>query len=350
MKKQLRYVVRRANKRDGSERFYWERKGFKTTRLPENVGELVAMAEQLNRHADAALAATGAVHGTTAWVIDRYRETPRYTKCAASTKRHYDHWLRVIEEKGGPLMFAQAWTRRNVVDLVASYTRPWEKTELVAVLKLLCERARYHGLTTDNPTAERIDVDRNPARDRMFSDDELTRVLEALAGEADWLTTAFLFLCCIAQRPGDILKITWAQYRDGRIWLTQQKTGKSIGVKLLPELRERLERVPVQWRQANRTIVASHRSRSGGAVKYKTLNSNFLRVFTKLGIDAQARDLRRTAMVQMSLAGIPTQLIAAVSGHSIDATQKILDTYIPRSTALADEAIDRWAAHREGRK
>jgi hypothetical protein len=347
MKKQLRYVVRRVNKRDGSERFYWERKGFKTTRLPENVGDLVAMAERLNAHADAALSATGAVHGTTAWIIDRYRETTRYTKRAASTKRHYDHWLRVIEEKGGPLPFAQAWTRRNVVDLVASFKRPWEKSEIVAVLKLLCERAKYHGLTKDNPMIERIDVDRNPPRERMFSNDELARVREALTDEPEWLTTAFLLLRDIAQRPGDILAMTWSQYTGTHIRLRQQKTGTAVEVKLQAELREWLERVPARWRQPDRTIVANHRSRSGGGkVVYRTFNVNFDKLCNKLGIDAQARDLRRTAMVQMSLAGVPTQQIASVSGHSIGATQKILDTYIPRMTALADAAIDTWAAYR----
>jgi integrase len=308
------------------------------------------MAERLNAHADAALSMAGAVHGTTSWIVQRYQETPRYAKLAPSTKRHYDHWLRVIEEKGGPLPFAQAWTRRNVVDLVASYRRPWEKSELVAVLKLLCERARYHGLMTDNPTSERIDVDRNPARERMFSNDELARVLEALADEPDWLTTAFLLLRDIAQRPGDILAMTWSQYDGERIWLTQQKTGKRLGIKVLPELREWLDRVPARWRQPDRTIVANHRSRSGGAVKYRTFNKAFDGLCTKLGIDAQARDLRRSAMVQMSLAGVPTQQISSVSGHSIDATQKILDTYIPRTTELADAAIDRWATYRAGTK
>jgi hypothetical protein len=350
MKKQLRYVVRRLNKRDGSERYYWERKGFKTTRLPDNLAELVAMAERLNAHADAAVMATGPVHGTTAWVINRYKETTRYKKTAASTKRYYDRWLDVVEAKAGPLPFAQAWTRRDVVDFVDTFKRPHQKQQVTVVLKLLCERARYHGLITHNPTIERIDVDRNPPRDRVWSNDELTRVLEALADEPDYMTTAFLFLRDIAQRPGDILKITWAQYTGSRIRLRQKKTEKQVAVKLLPELRERLERVPSQWRRPDRTIVANHRSRHHGAVAYKTFNQNFGRICKKAGIDAQARDLRRTAMVQMSIAGANTQQIASVSGHSIEATQKILDTYIPRTTSLADVAIDHLAVYRSGTK
>jgi hypothetical protein len=38
------------------------------------------------------------------------------------------------------------------------------------------------------------------------------------------------------------------------------------------------------------------------------------------------------------------QDIAAVSGHSIDQTQTILDTYIPRTYHMAQNAIRQWEA------
>jgi hypothetical protein len=56
----------------------------------------------------------------------------------------------------------------------------------------------------------------------------------------------------------------------------------------------------------------------------------------------QRRDLRRTAMVRMALAGATTTQIAAVSGHTIAHTQRILDVYIPRRGEVAAAAIDAW--------
>src|SRR4051794_9306098 len=63
----------------------------------------------------------------------------------------------------------------------------------------------------------------------------------------------------------------------------------------------------------------------------------------KAGIEGvQRRDLRRTAMVRMAEAGATTAQIAAVSGHTIDQTSRILDTYIPRRGEVAAGAIDAW--------
>ena len=68
---------------------------------------------------------------------------------------------------------------------------------------------------------------------------------------------------------------------------------------------------------------------------------------TKRVLDGlQHRDLRRTAMVRMAEAGCTTQQIAAVSGHEIATTTRILDTYIPRTAKMAEAAILKW----EGRK
>lgn len=53
----------------------------------------------------------------------------------------------------------------------------------------------------------------------------------------------------------------------------------------------------------------------------------------------QFRDIRRTAMVRMAEAGATAIEIAGVSGHAIDHTQRILETYIPRSAAMGRAAI-----------
>lgn len=56
----------------------------------------------------------------------------------------------------------------------------------------------------------------------------------------------------------------------------------------------------------------------------------------------QRRDLRRTGIVRVAEAGCPTPSIAAVSGHSIDYCQRIIDTYLPRRTEVALKGIEIW--------
>jgi hypothetical protein len=63
----LRYVTRRID-RSGLERWYWQRRGHKLTRLPDNPIERIAMAEQLNAVADSLAARVELARGTIGWV------------------------------------------------------------------------------------------------------------------------------------------------------------------------------------------------------------------------------------------------------------------------------------------
>ena len=75
------------------------------------------------------------------------------------------------------------------------------------------------------------------------------------------------------------------------------------------------------------------------------MDVNYLRhewreVTLAAGLDGlQFRDLRRTGMVRMAEAGATAVQISAISGHSIEATMRILETYIPRNAAMAAAAV-----------
>lgn len=58
----------------------------------------------------------------------------------------------------------------------------------------------------------------------------------------------------------------------------------------------------------------------------------------------QRRDLRRTGVVRMAEAGVTTPQIAALAGWSIDYTQRIVDTYLPRRAEVALAGMLTWEA------
>jgi integrase len=87
----------------------------------------------------------------------------------------------------------------------------------------------------------------------------------------------------------------------------------------------------------------------GRPVGYDRFNARFRRICERAGVDAQARDLRRTAMLRMAEAGATVPQIASVSGHSIEATTRILETYLPRNRDLAAIAITRLADYQAKR-
>jgi hypothetical protein len=56
----------------------------------------------------------------------------------------------------------------------------------------------------------------------------------------------------------------------------------------------------------------------------------------------QRRDIRRTGMVQLALAGATIPQIAALSGHSIEHTTRIIETYVPRRADIALAGVETW--------
>jgi integrase len=170
-------------------------------------------------------------------------------------------------------------------------------------------------------------------RDRIWGEDEVVRWLDTAGDEDSHMTTAFLLLLFTAQRPSDVLKATWAHYSEEALWVPQAKTGMLLDVPVHPTLRDHLDGLE---RSRTSLTIVNYRGRP---VKYLRFNERFRRVCERAGIDAQARDLRRTAMLRMAEAGATVPQIASVSGHSIEATQRILETYLPRNRTLAEIAI-----------
>jgi hypothetical protein len=215
----LRYVERRID-RSGGERWYWHRRGHKLVRLPDELAERVALAQQLNATADAANKAAVLIEsarGSIGWVIQRYVASDHFAELTPGTVRHYRRFLRDIELLGPALPFA-SFTRRAVVDFIESYGSPHQRHQATAVLKNLFGIARYHGIVNTDEAAG-LRVRTTKPRDRIWSDDEVARWLNAAVGEDPHMTTAFLLLQYSAQRPSDVLKTTWPQYSGSAIRL-----------------------------------------------------------------------------------------------------------------------------------
>jgi integrase len=331
MLERLRYVVHRTNRRTGKSRWYWYRRGHKVTRLPNNLADRLVMAERLNSAADALPQPAEIERGTIGWVVARYRKSDEYASLAPGTVKYYVRFLRDIESLGPALPFA-SFTRRGVVDFIETYPKSFQRRQAAAVLRNLFKLAQYHGIVaTDEASGLRLKTTK--PRDRIWSEDETARWRAAAAGEDPHMTTAFLLLQYTAQRPADILKMTWPHYSGSAIRLRQQKTGALLDVPVHPTLCDHLDSLAPP--RMSLTIVTYR----GRPVKYLRFNERFRRICERAGVDAQARDLRRTAMLRMAEAGATVPQIASVSGHSIEATQRILETYLPRNRALAEIAI-----------
>jgi integrase len=305
------------------------------------VVERVAMVERLNSAADAIRRPRELERGTIGWVIQRYRNSDSYQTLAPGTVSYYKRYLRDIEGLSPALPFA-SFSRQAVVDFIETYSKPHQRRQAAVVLKNLFQLARYYGLVAVDEAAG-LRLSTNKPRERIWSEHEISAWLREAAGEDPHMTTAFLLLQYTAQRPVDVLKMAWPHYSGSVIRLRQKKTGILLDIVIHPALRTHLETLS---RKGPALTVVSLRGRPVG---YDRFNARFRRICERAGVDAQARDLRRTAMLRMAEAGATVPQIASVSGHSIEATTRILETYLPRNRDLAAIAITRLADYQAKR-
>ena len=119
------------------------------------------------------------------------------------------------------------------------------------------------------------------------------------------------------------------------ITIRQQKTGKLVEVPCVAVLRDALDEA--RGKRTGTVIVAG---RNGQRLIEDTWRDAFNISRDKAGLGhLQARDLRRTAVVNLARAGATVPEIAAITGHSIDRTQWILETYLPRDVHMARAGI-----------
>ena len=328
----LKYVTRRRNKR--GDRWYWQRKGFPLMRLPDNPIKRFAQAHKLNEQAERAASIETADEGTIGWLIERYRASDRFQDKASETQRIYERWLNKFNDMWGDFP-PRTLTRRVVVTFAEGIESRASRVQAVAVLYNLLDLARYYGLVDTNTAAE-MRLSKPEPRQQRWELDDVDKFLAVC--ERPSLRIAFYLLLYTAQRPGDVVNLKWSAYNGKTIRLRQQKTGKPIEVRCHHKLRAALDEAKAKRRGVN--IVARE---NGAAISRDWLTEMVRRTCKKAGLDhLQGRDLRRTAIVLLGEAECHDYQIAAVSGHSIEKTRQILETYLPRTSKMADAAIRKW--------
>lgn len=185
----------------------------------------------------------------------------------------------------------------------------------------------------------------------------------------------------IGQREGDILKITapkWVALPEHKmqpedyavlaaaapdgiprgIRIRQGKTQAWIEVPVTGAVRRRVEANIARAKAAGRFDLILDDTRGSAAYAGEAGTTRFQRDFAGIREKAalraaeagdtalaeeirtlQFRDLRRTCVVYLGELGLEDHLIAAITGHDIDETRRILRTYMPRTTGRAARAI-----------
>ena len=356
----VRYLVIKRQK--GHALYYWQptrllrTEGWLTRRLAERTNDLsdaIREAESFNAELDAwrkgETVDTAPKEGTIPWLIQHYQQSDKYSELAASTRKNYDKNLKEIE----------AWSARTGHRPISAITpmvveklykslklrAPHQAAALVRVLRLLLNRALKLRLIDYNPAAK-PEISTPPPRHQVWSDEDIAAVIsrsEEMGHKS--IAVAVMLAAYLGQRQEDVLKLSWTMFEGGNFKVRQQKTGRFLEV---PAAKPLLAYLNQNDRSATTIVVSEATQRP-----YKP--DHFRHVFSQIrdavGLKGlQFRDLRRTAAVRLAEAGCTAPEIAAITGHKIETTQRILDTYVPRTAPMARNAIKKLEKNKKRSK
>jgi integrase len=282
--------------------------------------------------------------GMTTPVVTKYKEELEKAISKSATLDKPGRKPRYLKGEEGPMTPGKAAHLMNKLTLIMGHAR------------------RIGAIKGDNPASKPggFGVEYRWTR---WGDGEIKRFMDAASPD---IRAACAILFYTAQRPSDVVAMDWSRVEerpDGRlwIWLVQQKTGELIDVPAHRELAKILREVKTKdglilKSPMGRPWIYRNFARAWDKVvrraDYRLARKMFSEGRTKDEIrghligdqDLQRRDLRRTAMTRMAEVGATIAQIAAVSGHSIEQTQRILSRYIPPNGAAAAKAIGLWEA------
>ncbi len=273
----------------------------------------------------------------------RYYASQAFTGLSARSQKDYRWHIERMRGEFGHLP-VKRMTRPFVFEYRDKLTHNHGKRTAnyrIVILRRLLFQAINYGFRQDNP-AQKPELRINAPRNQRWSEEAEARFLaacDAASGrpERPYIRLAYLLAVYTAQRQGDILRLERRQYDGKRLTFVQSKTKRTVVIPCHSRLKSALDKRLGEMKPTDALVLQT----SGG----KPLKSDYFRhewrtVTLIAGLDGlQFRDLRRTSMLRFAEAGSTHNQVASVSGHDIETTSKILDTYIPPSEKLAKAAV-----------
>lgn len=231
---------------------------------------------------------------TVAWVIAKYLASDDFEKLAAGTQADYRFALDKIAEKfgGAPLAGVKSAHIQLYLDDRRRESEHRAQRER-AIFSMIFRWSMARDWCASNPVAP-IRGKRLPGRRAItISDEQLEAVYEA-SGQPlrDALDLAYL----LGQRPGDLLKLSETDIRDGMLHLRQNKTGEPIRFAVDGQLADLLKRIEARKREYPVRSLALLVDERGSRLTRAKLRSRFEAARAMAGIsgdDFQFRDMRR---------------------------------------------------------
>ncbi|MBR0914399.1 tyrosine-type recombinase/integrase [Bradyrhizobium japonicum] len=273
--------------------------------------------------------------GTFMTIIAQYKAAPEFTGLAASTRRAYLAYIKLIEDEFGDLPVA-ALTDRRVRGEFKTWRDSFAETPRKAdyawtTLARVMSFAKDRGIIVTNPCERGGRLYVADRKDKIWTERDIAAVLAVASSE---IQLALILALWSGQRQGDLLRLPWSAYESPYIRLRQSKGGRRVAMPAGAPLRTLLDATS----RRGPVILTNTLGRPWTSDGFRT---SWGKACERAGIDGLTfHDLRGTAVVRLAIAGASVPQIAAVTGHSLKDVEAILDAhYLGRDIQLAEAAV-----------
>ena len=290
------------------------------------------------------------VVGTLQSLIDQYKKSSAFAKLAPRTRADYLAHLAKIEAAQlvakGPVLgtypldaINDPKIRRRFLDWRDRMAErsPRQADQTLGLLHIVLEFGRDRGIIAHNHASRPKKVYRADRSDKVWLTDYLTAFRAVAPAE---MRLALELALWTGQRQGDLLRLPWTAYKDGRLTFRQGKRHRKVDMPVHSVLANILN---VQPRQTT-TILSTTSGRPWGKINFQ---HHWRAATLAAGLDGlHFHDLRGTTCTMLADAGCTPSEIAAMLGWTVSTVNQMLDRYQMMTAAQSDSAIAKLEARR----
>lgn len=268
-------------------------------------------------------------------LVAEYRASSAFMTLRDRTRKDYARYLKMVETDFGDLPIAALSDQRMRGDFMVWRDKMIESPRTAdlawSVLARVLSVAVDRGRILTNPCERGGRLYKADRQDAIWTEEMVETALAAFPESLRW---ALVLAIWTGQRQGDLLRLPWSAYNGDHIRLRQSKTGTRVKIKVSAALKAELHRIP----KIGTLILTNQRKLPWSSDGFRT---SWGRACAKAGITGVTfHDLRGSAITRLAEAGATPQEIAAVTGHSLNDVNAMLDAhYMSRTGSLSDSGI-----------
>jgi integrase len=267
---------------------------------------------------------------TVGWLVQQYHGSADFQKLRPSTRRDYERIMGVIRVQFGDMPLA-ALDARGARTLFLNWrdsmrASPRSADLHLTVLARIISWGKHRELFMRNPLERAGKLHNATRKDDVWLPWQIDKMLTEGAPHIANVVKVALWTM---QRQSDVLGLTTMAYDDGRLWITQGKTGARVMIRPAEEI------VPIlddARRQNRQRVLVNSRGENWTASGFR---ASLRKEMARLGIEGvRFHDLRGTAITYAYAKGVEIERIAEISGHSRSECEMII-----RRSYLAGEGV-----------